>query len=126
MAALRQIVVDCEQPSALARFWAAALDGFDIRPYDDAEIARLATLGLTPETDPCVIVDGPGLELCFQQAALEVRAKRPLHLDLEASDWLAEIERLVTLGARVKERFDSHAWMLDPEGNDFCVVHSSS
>jgi hypothetical protein len=51
----------------LARFWAAAIDGDEIRPYDDAQIRRLADLGLTPDTDPTVMVDGNGASLCFQQ-----------------------------------------------------------
>jgi hypothetical protein len=42
---LKQVVIDCATPSALARFWAAALDGFEVRPYDDDEVARLALLG---------------------------------------------------------------------------------
>jgi hypothetical protein len=115
-------VIDCEKPSALARFWAAALDDFDVRPYDDEEVARLATLGYTPETDPSVLVDGPHLEICFQKAGLEPRSKVPVHFEVESADWVAEVERLVRLGATVKERFEAHAWMRDPEGNDFCVV----
>jgi hypothetical protein len=63
---LTQIVIDCRHPAPLARFWAAALDGFEVLPYDDDEIARLARLGLTPETDTCVIVVGPDLELGFR------------------------------------------------------------
>jgi hypothetical protein len=39
---LREIVFDSVHPAALARFWAEALDGFAVRPYDNAEIARLA------------------------------------------------------------------------------------
>jgi hypothetical protein len=124
MGHLKQVVVDCGKPSALARFWAVALDEFEIRPYDDEEIARLASLGYTPETDPGVILDGPHLEICFQQVELERRSKTPVHFDVEAADWLAEIDRLTGLGATVKERFEAHAWMRDPEGNDFCVVAS--
>jgi hypothetical protein len=122
MGRLKQVVIDCKQPSSLARFWVAALDDFDVRPYDDEEIARLASLGYTPETDPGVIVDGPHLEICFQQVSLERRSKTPVHFDIESADWLAEIERLTSLGATVKERFEAHAWMRDPEGNDFCLV----
>ncbi|MEV4805377.1 VOC family protein [Nonomuraea sp. NPDC049421] len=122
MARLQQVVVDCETPAALARFWAAALDEFDIRPYDEAEIARLASLGYTPETDPSVILDGPHLEICFQKVQLEPRSKTPVHFDIVSAAWLSEIDRLVGLGANVKERFEAHAWMRDPEGNDFCVV----
>jgi hypothetical protein len=126
VARLKQIVVDCTTPSLLARFWAAALDDFEIRPYDDAELARLAERGLTPETDPVVVLDGPHVELCFQRVALEQRGKNPVHLDITSTEWRAEIERLVTLGATVKEEFDAHAWMLDPEGNDFCVVDAGA
>ena len=42
MARLKEVVVDCDVPSAMARFWSQVLDGYEILPYDDAEIARLA------------------------------------------------------------------------------------
>lgn len=122
MGRLKQIVVDCEVPSALGRFWAAALDDFDVRPYDEVEVARLAGPGYTPETDPGVILDGPGLEICFQQVDMERRAKTPVHLDVACADLATEVERLVGLGATVHRRFEAHVWMRDPEGNDFCVV----
>jgi hypothetical protein len=122
VARLKQLVVDCRHPAALARFWAAALDDFHIRPYDDAEIARLAGLGLTPKTDPGVIVDGPDLELCFQQVDMVEIAKNPVHADIESDDREAEEARLVALGASIRERFGSHTWMRDPEGNDFCLT----
>ena len=122
MGTLRQIVVDCRQPAVLARFWAAALDDFDVLPYDDDEIARLADLGLTPETDTCVIVVGPAVELCFQQVEVADIEKKPMHLDISAPDRAAEVRRLVQLGATVRETFDRHTWMIDPEGNDFCVT----
>lgn len=122
MGHLKQIVVDCDVPSALARFWAAALDDFDVRRYDEQETARLAALGYTPETDPSVIVDGPHVEICFQKVNVERTRKTPLHLDLTATEWRAEVDRLTVLGATVRQRFESHAWMQDPEGNDFCVA----
>jgi hypothetical protein len=122
VARVKQLVVDCRHPASLARFWAAALDDFDIRPYDDAEIGRLAAAGLTPETDPGVIVDGPELELCFQQVAVFETPKNRVHLDVEAEDREEEVARLVSLGASVAERFATHTWMRDPQGNDFCVI----
>jgi hypothetical protein len=122
MARLKQLVVDCRHPASLARFWADALEGFEIRPYDDAEIARLAALGLTPETDPVVVVDGPVLELCFQKVDVAPTRKNPLHPDLQTTDHHVEAARLVGLGASIKEQFASHTWMKDPEGNDFCVT----
>ena len=123
MAFLTQIVIDCELPSKLAQFWSAALDNFEIRPYDDDEIARLVTLGFTPETDPLVLVDGPGIEICFQKVPLEASLdKRRLHLDIASDDLEREVLRLVELGALQVEKFNDHAWMRDPEGNDFCVT----
>jgi hypothetical protein len=126
MARLKQIVVDCESPATLARFWTAALDDFEVRPYDDEEIARLAALGYTPETDPTVIVDGPQLEICFQRVEVEPRSKTPVHLDIAAPDRRAEVDRLVGLGATVVASFDRHTWMRDPAGNDFCVTDGAS
>lgn len=119
MARIREIVVDCARPAALARFWAGALEGYDVRVYDEAEIARLAGLGLTPETDPAVMVDGPGPTLCFQ---LSVRAgEGRLHLDVVGGPREAEVARLIGLGAQVREAREGYTVMLDPEGNRFCV-----
>jgi hypothetical protein len=52
------IVLDCRHASQLARFWQVAL-GWRIRPYDQAEVTRLAAQGLTPESDPMVAIDSP-------------------------------------------------------------------
>jgi hypothetical protein len=90
-----------KQPSALARFWAEALDEFEIRAYDDDEIARFASIGRTPETDPCLIVDGPSLEICFQEIDVPPMAKRPMHLDVATPDRQTENARLVSLGASI-------------------------
>jgi hypothetical protein len=125
VARLKQLIVDCDHPAALARFWAAVLDDFDLRPYDDAEVARLAALGATPDTDPVVILDGPGLELCFQRVDVQQVEKNPVHVDVTVepgADRRTEVARLVALGASVREDFEAHTWMQDPEGNDFCVT----
>jgi hypothetical protein len=127
MAALREIVFDCERPAALARFWSALLDGYRIRAYDAAEIERLAALGLTPETDPAVLVDGPGPILCFQlrpeaHAPPLEKVRSRVHLDVEVPDRQAEIERLRALGASVERETAAYTVMRDPEGNAFCVV----
>jgi hypothetical protein len=121
MAAIKDIVFDCERAALLARFWAAAMDGYEVLPYDDAEIARLAELGLTPETDPNVIVVGPGPRLCFQQVPEPKTSKNRVHLDVEASDRGAEVERLCSLGATVAQTYDDWSRMADPEGNEFCL-----
>ncbi|WP_116996477.1 VOC family protein [Desertimonas flava] len=122
MARLAQLVVDSRRPAQLARFWAAALDGYEIRPYDDDEIARLASMGRTPDTDPSVILDGPSVEICFQEVEVPLLRKRPLHLDIATPDRAGERARLTALGASVVQEFEHHSWMRDPEGNDFCIT----
>ncbi len=85
MASIREIVIDSLDPPALARFWAAALDGYAVRPYDEAEIARLASIGRAPETDPSVALDGPGPTLFLQEVSEPKRRKNRLHFDLVSS-----------------------------------------
>jgi hypothetical protein len=124
MASLREIVIDCRHAPSLARFWATVLDGYEIRPYDEAEIARLASKGLTPDTDPVVMLDGPGPVVCCQQVPEPKVAKNRVHLDVASTDRRAEVERLVRLDASVAHEFDSWTLMQDPEGNEFCVTDS--
>jgi hypothetical protein len=121
VAKLKEVVVDSAHPAALARFWAEALDGYSIRPYDAEEIARLGRLGLTPETDPSVMVDEPGPSLCFQLTFEPKTTRNRMHLDIAASRG-PEVARLTELGARVRDQHDGFTVMLDPEGNEFCVV----
>ena len=125
VAGLREVVFDATNPARLARFWAEALDGYRARAYDAAEIARLAALGLTPETDPAVAVDGPGPTLFFQRSD-RAGVAGALHLDLAGAPRAEEVARLAALGARVRDVHDRHTVMLDPEGNRFCVQEPGS
>jgi hypothetical protein len=122
MATLKEIVIDSRHPASLARFWANTLQGYAIRAYDDAEIARLASLGLTPESDPGVMVDGPGPSLCFQLRLEPKTQRNRLHFDLMVRSRAEEIARLSALGAKVRDEHEGFTVMLDPEGNEFCVV----
>jgi hypothetical protein len=45
-----------------------------------------------------------------------------IHLDIEADDTEAEVDRLVTAGAVVVERIDDWTVLRDPAGLLFCVV----
>jgi hypothetical protein len=121
---IREVVFEAAEPARLARFWAEVIDGYAVRPYDEAEIARLAALGLTPETDPTVLVDGPGPSLCFQR--VPGRAGRPnrLHLDVAVRDRVARVARLTALGGAVEREAGSYTVMRDPEGNQFCLVEA--
>jgi hypothetical protein len=122
MAVLREIVIDCRHPAALARFWSDVLTGYRVRPYDDAEIARLASLGRTPETDPAVLVDGPGPSLCFQESPAPRAEDGRVHVDVAVSDRRAEVTRLCALGASVAREGAGYTVLRDPEGNRFCVT----
>ena len=127
MAVLRDVVTDCARPAALARFWAQALDGYEVAPYDDAEIARLATLGVTDvEDDPSVLVQptggGAGVRFWFQQVPEAKVVKNRVHVDLAAQDPAGEVARLLGLGATVVLEGPDTIVLADPEGNEFCVI----
>ncbi len=126
MAVLADIVFDCHHPAALARFWADVLDGYQIAPYDDDEIARLAELGITDlDDDPTVLVEAAaGPRLWFQKVPESKTVKNRIHIDVRSSNRPAEVERLLSLGATVLgERTElSLTAMRDPEGNEFCII----
>lgn len=121
MARIKEIVVDALNPLALARFWAAVLDDYDVRPYGSADIADLARRGLTPDTDPSVAVDGGGPTLFFQLTRQSKVGRNRIHLDLRCASRIDEVTRLQRLGASVRDVHETHTVMLDPEGNEFCV-----
>lgn len=121
MGRLKEIVFDCTHAAPLARFWAALLEDYDVRAYDDEEIARLAGLGFTPDTDPVVMVDGPGPSLCFHEIE-RGRVQGRIHLDVAVSGRDAEKARALGLGASVVREADGYTVMADPEGNHFCLV----
>jgi hypothetical protein len=121
MGKLKEIVFDCRRAAPLARFWAALLEDYAVRPYDDEEIARLAGLGFTPETDPVVMVDGPGPTLCFHEIE-RGRVQGRIHLDVSVTGRDAERSRALGLGASIVREAENYTVMADPEGNHFCLV----
>ena len=98
MARLADIVLDCERPAFLARWWASTLDGYRVAPYDFAELERLRDMGVfDPEDDPMVVVEpalGDGPRYLFQRVPEPKRHKNRLHLDLRSEDLEAEVTRL--------------------------------
>lgn len=124
MAVIKEIVFDCQAAPALARFWAALLDGYAVRAYDDEEVARLAKLGLTPDTDPIVMVDGPGPSLCFQQVPGRDYRNNRVHLDIAVRDPAATIRQILERGGTIQREAGPYTVMRDPEGNQFCVVRA--
>jgi hypothetical protein len=125
MVTLGDIVFDCERPAALARFWAAVLEGYAVRPYDDAEIARLKAMGVGDvEDDPSVCIDSSRGEptMFFQKVPKAKTVKNRVHLDLKSADRAGERERIIALGGRVIGEFETWTVFADPEGNEFCVA----
>ena len=123
MARIRDVVFDCGHPAALARFWAAALEGYAVAPYDQAELDRLRAAGIDdPEDDPTVLVEpssGNGPRLWFQLVPEAKQVKNRVHLDLACADVRAEVLRLAGLGARVLAEQQAWVTMEDPQGNEF-------
>jgi len=126
MARIRDVVFDCRHPASLARFWAAALDGYAVAPYDEAERDRLRAAGIDdPEDDPTVLVEpvaGGTPRLWFQLVPEPKIAKNRVHLDLACADVRAEAGRLTGLGARMLAEHEHWATMADPEDNEFDVT----
>jgi predicted enzyme related to lactoylglutathione lyase len=113
---LDTVSFDCADPVRLAEFWAASL-GWEVG-VDDQD-AFVSPAGTTDDT--------PWQGLYFQKVPEAKVVKNRVHLDLRPEDSMAaEVERSVALGATVQARVDAEAsfWtvMLDPEGNEFCIL----
>ena len=125
MARIGDVTFDAVHAASLARFWAALLDDYEVAAYDDAEIERLASMGIHDvEDDPGVLVEGPvgAPRLFFQKVPEPKTAKSRVHLDVRCDDAEAELERAIGLGATFVERHDEFIVMQDPQGNEFCIL----
>jgi len=132
VARIGNITFACENPPALAEFWAAVL-GYEVQPIPEEFAARLLELGVSTEEleSECAARDpaGAGPRLYFQRKEKTRTATAPLHLDVNVADREAEVERFLGLGASIVETRTrslgefSETWtvMRDPEGNLFCV-----
>jgi Glyoxalase-like domain len=107
------LTVDCADPRRVAAFWCTALS-YELADVDDQDALI---------RDPLA----RGWPLLFQLVPEGKRTKNRLHLDLSPPDTMqAEVDRLTAAGATVQGRVDEGGsfWtvMLDPEGNEFCVL----
>jgi hypothetical protein len=114
MARVKNITMDCENPGRLAAFWQAAT-GYSVAFSNDL-IANLAP------------PDAAAAHILLIKVPEPKSAKNRAHVDLEADDRQAEIDRLVSLGATQGETHSMGEliWtvMQDPEGNEFCVAQA--
>jgi predicted enzyme related to lactoylglutathione lyase len=114
MAARIDIGFDGHDVARLADFWALAL-GY----VRGGAIAQYCTI-----VDPA----GIGPKFVFQGVPEGKSVKNRLHIDIQAADVEAEAARLAAAGATRVRRIDEFGFfwvvMLDPEGNEFCVVPS--
>ncbi len=142
-----QITIDCQDCDVMARFWAAALGYALAEPPGGFATWKAYWLSVGVPEDEADdgydrIVDPAGVQpaIWFQQVPEPLTVKNRLHFDLlvgggrsvpideRRARVLAEVDRLVTLGAGVSSKHDSPAedhffvQMTDPEGYIFDVV----
>ncbi len=112
---------------------ALVLDCADLGPATDFWCAALGYVALPKEagSGPYRVLlpaDGDGIELLLQQVPDRKGTKNRMHLDLRVMDLEAEVSRLIGLGARYAEEGSrkNNGWvwyvLLDPDGNEFCVL----
>ncbi|HEV7979918.1 VOC family protein [Amycolatopsis sp.] len=109
------VTFDCHDAEALAAFWGEALGSGEFERWDDAHGVGYVELQL----------DGAA-PLLFQPVAEDKVVKNRVHLDIAPAeiDQYAEIDRLVSLGAKVVTDDPAVPFVVlaDPEGNEFCVL----
>jgi hypothetical protein len=106
----QNIVIDCSDPLLVASFWSEAL-GLELKGPDDGE------WWIEP--------GGESPDILFLRVPEGKSVKDRIHLDLRPDDQGAEVERLISLGARridIGQGDVSWVVMADPEANEFCVL----
>jgi predicted enzyme related to lactoylglutathione lyase len=108
------VVIDCADHDVVVPFWEVAL-GWTVHRINDQFV------GLRAPADEAI-----GFDILFQKVPEPKVAKNRAHIDFDAADMEAEVERLVGLGgSKIAEHsLGSFRWTIvaDPEGNEFCVT----
>ena len=106
---LCSFVLDCNTDDLAphVEFWSRAL-GKPIATLDEDGDGKYAKLE-TAQDEPILLLQ-------------KVSHPSRIHLDIEADDVQAEVERLVALGARRVEAVHTWVVMEAPSGHRFCVV----
>jgi catechol 2,3-dioxygenase-like lactoylglutathione lyase family enzyme len=117
---ISELVLDCRDPKALARFWCEVLDFVVLDREGDGSVEIGPREGFGG-AQPTIILsrsDGPA------------KGKSRLHIDVNATDrdQDAELERLLGLGARPADigQTGRESWhvLADPQGNEFCLLRA--
>ena len=119
------VTFDCADPRRLAEFWAASLDWVLDDVDDEGAFIRPREGVQRGSGSEAVAPSRSGL--FFQKVPEPKMVKNRLHLDLRPPDSMAsEVERSTALGATIQQRVDEEGsfWtvLLDPEGNEFCIL----
>jgi predicted enzyme related to lactoylglutathione lyase len=108
------VVIDVADHAVVVPFWEAAL-GWKAHAINDQFVA------LRAPADEAI-----GFDILFQKVPEPKVAKNRAHIDFDADDPEAEVERLVGLGGSklASHSLGSFRWTVvaDPEGNEFCVT----
>ena len=114
----REVVIDCADHDVVVGFWAAAL-GWDRRDVNEQYVA------LVPPPAQRELNGPRPLPLLFQKVPEPKAIKNRVHVDFGSEDRVAEVSRLVGLGAReiATRSLGTLTWtvLADPEDNEFCV-----
>jgi catechol 2,3-dioxygenase-like lactoylglutathione lyase family enzyme len=117
---ISELVLDCRDPEALARFWCEVLDFVVLERDVDGSL----------EIGPREGFGGPQPTIILSPTEEPRKSKSRLHIDVNATDrdQDAELQRLLGLGARPADigQTGEESWhvLADPEGNEFCLLRS--
>jgi fatty-acyl-CoA synthase len=108
---LDEVVIDCRDADRLARFWQSVLGG---------RIER--------QSDEWVAITGLPTTVSFQVVPEPKVGKNRVHLDIAVDDLAVATAAAVASGATVQgevvtDELGGFQVMLDPEANEFCLIH---
>ena len=111
-----QIAVDCADVQAQAAFWAQVFQ----TEVDAGGNEFMCTVNRAATGGPAMMF--------LQVPEKPTGVKNRLHLDLGSTDWAADVDRLVSLGAKREAEFHEYGvhWitLADPEGNVFDLAEA--
>ncbi|HET7743084.1 MAG TPA: VOC family protein [Mycobacterium sp.] len=106
-----EICIDAHDITALGGWWASVL-GWDSGVTADGDVVLYAPPGAGPNW---LFLDVPDDKV----------VKNRIHFDFRPDDQLAEVDRVIGLGARrvdIGQGDETWVVLADPEGNEFCIL----